>query len=184
MIVWVQEIAPIFYRGTIHPMTKNLSPEEYYNSLEYYRSLPSKRMAAGALFVNQQNEILLVHPTYKPRWEIPGGVTEIDESPRTCVQREVQEEIGLDREIGRLLVVEYQPRVGVKTESLMFIFDGGILTAAQIAAIRLPAAELDGFDFFPADALPEAMSATLRRRVQRAYTERMNFTDSYFENQL
>lgn len=159
-------------------MKKLLPPEEFYPSL------PKKRMGAGALFVNQQNEILLVHPTYKPRWEIPGGITEDDESPRTCVQREVCEEIGLDREIGRLLVVEYQQRVGVKTESLMFVFDGGMLTEAEINAIRLQEAELDAFGFFPVDGLPDVMSETLRKRVQRAFAERQHPTDAYAENQV
>lgn len=165
-------------------MTKKLFPNEYYQSLEYFQSLPVKRMAAGVLFLNMKDEILLVHPTYKPRWEIPGGVTEIDESPRRSAQREVLEEIGLDREIGRLLVVEYNQRVGVKTESLMFIFDGGVLQDAEIASIVLQAEELDGFAFFPADALPDAMNDTLRRRVQWAYAERHHPADTYLENQL
>ena len=157
-------------------MTKKMVPPE-----EYYPSLPTKRMGAGALFVNEKNQILLVHPTYKPRWEIPGGITEVDESPRVCTQREVLEEIGLQREIGRLLVVDYQSRVGVKTESLMFVFDGGVLSEADIANIHLQDAELDGFDFFPVGGLPEAMSDPLRERVQRAFWERVNPTDAYTE---
>lgn len=141
-------------------------------------------MAAGVLFLNGKDEILLVHPTYKPRWEIPGGITEDDESPRACARREVMEEIGLEREIGRLLVVDYNVRVGVKTESLMFVFDGGVLEEADLASLRLQAEELDRFAFFPVDALPEAMSDTLRRRVQRAYAERNHPADTYLENQL
>lgn len=158
-------------------MKTQLPPEEFY------ASLPTKRMAAGALFVNQQGHILLVHPTYKPRWEIPGGITEEDESPLQCAQCEVSEEIGLDQSIGRLLVVDYQSRVGSKTESLMFVFDGGVLTEEDIQKIHLQEAELDEFDFFPADALPEAMSDTLRRRVQRAYAQRQHPSDPYFEKQ-
>ena len=157
-------------------MTKKILPPE-----EYYPSLPTKRMGAGALFVNEKNQILLVHPTYKPRWEIPGGITEVDESPRVCTQREVLEEIGLQREIGRLLVVDYQSRVGVKTESLMFVFDGGVLSEEDIASIQLQEVELDGFEFFSLDALPDAMSDTLRKRVQRAFWERVNPTDAYTE---
>ena len=156
-------------------------PKKPFLTEEYFASLPTKRMAAGALFVNEKNQILLVHPTYKPRWEIPGGITEVDESPRLCTQREVLEEIGIDRAIGRLLVVDYQSRVGVKTESLMFVFDGGVLSEEDIASIQLQEVELDGFEFFSVDALPDAMSGTLRKRVQRAFWERVNPTDAYTE---
>jgi ADP-ribose pyrophosphatase YjhB (NUDIX family) len=38
-------------------------------------------MAAGALLFDEDGRILLVEPTYKPYWEIPGGVVEADESP-------------------------------------------------------------------------------------------------------
>ena len=161
-----------------HRMKKILPPEHYY------ASLPAKRMAAGVLLLNHKDEIMLVYPTYKPRWEIPGGVTEVDESPRACARREVLEEIGLDRDIGRLLVVDYNERAGVKTESLMFIFDGGILTEEDIASIRLQEAELDRFAFYPLEALPDAMSDTLRRRMQRAFAERQNPNNAYTENQL
>jgi 8-oxo-dGTP diphosphatase len=161
-----------------HRMEKRLPPEQYY------ASLPAKRMAAGVLLLNDREEILLVHPTYKPRWDIPGGVTEGDESPRACACREMLEEIGLDRDIGRLLVVDYNERAGAKTESLMFIFDGGILPEEDIANICLQEAELDRFAFFPMEALPDAISDTLRRRMQRAFAERQNPNNAYTENQL
>lgn len=37
--------------------------------------------AAGALIRDQQGRILLVEPTYKDHWEIPGGVIEVGETP-------------------------------------------------------------------------------------------------------
>jgi hypothetical protein len=38
-------------------------------------------MAAGILFRDDRGRVLLVEPSYKPNWEIPGGVVEADESP-------------------------------------------------------------------------------------------------------
>ena len=49
---------------------------------EYTSSLPGKRMGAGVLFTDETGRLLLVEPTYKPTWEIPGGAMEADESPR------------------------------------------------------------------------------------------------------
>ena len=78
------------------------------------KSLPKKRMGAGCLFFDEQGRVLLVRPTYKPVWEIPGGIVELNESPLQCCRREVQEEIGLARSIGDLLVVDYNRPAGAK----------------------------------------------------------------------
>ena len=50
-------------------MPRHMLPDD-----EFYQSLPKKRMAAGCLFFDAHGWILLVKPTYKPTWEIPGGV--------------------------------------------------------------------------------------------------------------
>ncbi len=51
--------------------------------------------------------LVLQEPSYKPNWEIPGGAVEADESPWATASRELVEELGLDRPLGRLLVVGY-----------------------------------------------------------------------------
>ena len=151
---------------------------------EYYDSLPTKRMGAGCLFFDAEGRILLVKPNYKEGWEIPGGVVEADESPRLSAQRETLEEIGLECQIGRLLVIDYSDKVGDKSESLMFIFDGGVLSQDEIESIVLQAEELDEFIFVEVDELPAPMNSTLARRVRAAWQQRENPTDSYIENQV
>jgi 8-oxo-dGTP pyrophosphatase MutT (NUDIX family) len=37
--------------------------------------------------------VLLLEPTYKNDWEIPGGIIEDNESPKECCEREVFEEL-------------------------------------------------------------------------------------------
>jgi ADP-ribose pyrophosphatase YjhB (NUDIX family) len=61
---------------------------------KYYKNLPKKRMAAGALILNKNNEILIVKPNYRDQWLIAGGVIEENESPKDACLREVKEEIG------------------------------------------------------------------------------------------
>jgi ADP-ribose pyrophosphatase YjhB (NUDIX family) len=149
----------------------------------FYRSLPAKRMGAGCLFFNADGQVMLVKPTYKPTWEIPGGVVEKDESPKQCCQREVSEELGLNQRIGRLLVVDYNDKVDDKTESLMFIFYGGTLTPSQIESIQIDRDELSEFCFFDAEFLPVDMSVKLRNRVLKAWEQIEKGNGIYLENQ-
>jgi 8-oxo-dGTP diphosphatase len=149
----------------------------------YMESLPKKRMGAGCLFFDEQGCVMLVKPTYKPDWEIPGGVVELNESPKACCQREVQEELGLERKIGGLLVVDYNNQTDEKTESLMFIFNGGTLTLTEIESIQLRRDELSELRFFPAATLPREMTGTLRNRVLAAWQQATKGHGVYLENQ-
>lgn len=143
----------------------------------YQDTLPKKRMGAGCLFFDEHGRILLVNPTYKPQWEIPGGVVEAQESPYQCVVREVKEELGLEVRLGRLLCVDYVSESEINREGLMFIFDGGQLTAAQMAQIRLPLNELSEWRFVaPADSATY-LTARLAQRVQMALTEGIVYTE-------
>lgn len=142
-----------------------------------------KRMGAGCLLFNKDNQLLLVKPTYKLGWEIPGGIVEKNESPKQCCERELFEELGLQQQVGQLLVVDYSDEAPPKTESLMFIFDGGHLTEADIASIQLPEDELSEFSFFTQETLPETMSASLKARVLVAWQQKRNKHGLYLENQ-
>lgn len=136
------------------------------NRKEYQKSLPRKRISAGCLFLDSAGRLLLVKPTYKEGWEIPGGVVEANESPLAGCVREIREELGLDWPPRRLLAVDFAAETAQRTESLNFIFYGGVLPAETIAAIRLPAKELSEFAFLePADAI-----SRLKRRLRQRLT--------------
>jgi len=134
----------------------------------WYENLPKKRMGAGALFLDAQGRLLLVNPTYKPQWEIPGGIVEQDESPRQACIREVQEEIGLGKPIERLLSISYTAAKVNRTEGLMFVFWGGVLTAEEIATIRLPTAELSEYRFVTLAEALTLLTPSLGDRVRRS----------------
>ncbi|MDN3358233.1 NUDIX hydrolase [Actinomadura sp. DC4] len=132
---------------------------------EYLASLPRKRMGAGALFRDAAGRVLLVEPTYKPTWEIPGGIVEAEESPTAACRREVAEELGLDRPARRVLAVDWVSSRPGRPEGLMLVYDGGVLTEAEIAAIRLPADELASYAFLAPDRVPGAAGEVLARRI-------------------
>lgn len=43
---------------------------------EFYNSLLKKQIAAGVLFFDNKGELLIVKPSYKNHWSVPGGVIE------------------------------------------------------------------------------------------------------------
>ncbi len=134
----------------------------------WLENLPKKRMGAGALFLDEQGRLLLVNPTYKPQWEIPGGIVEQNESPRQACRREVYEEIGLTKPIERLLSISYAAANDRRTEGLMFIFWGGVLTPAEIKMIRLPVTELSEYRFVTLAEALSLLTPTLGERVRRS----------------
>ncbi|MFD8591350.1 NUDIX domain-containing protein, partial [Streptomyces sp. NPDC059637] len=48
---------------------------------------PRKRVAADVLLRDPAGRFLLVEPTYKPGWDLPGGMAEANELFRSCPDR-------------------------------------------------------------------------------------------------
>ncbi|WP_344655515.1 NUDIX hydrolase [Catenulispora subtropica] len=155
-------------------------PEQEFNPGIASR-LPRKRVAGGLLFHDDAGRILMVEPVYKPTWDIPGGLAEDDESPLAACRREVREEMRLDIEPGRLLVVDWIPRHGVWRDGVMFIFDGGTLTAGQLDAVSLQADELSSYKFVTLDEAADHVRPSLERRLRAAVAALDSTVPAYLE---
>ena len=131
---------------------------------------PRKRVAADALLRDMQGRVLLVDPKYKPDWDLPGGMTEANEPPHEAVRRELREELGLERQITDLLVVDWVSPHGPWDDSLMFIFDGGVLADEEIAGLELLDDELAGWRFCTQDDAAARLRPYVWRRVRAALT--------------
>jgi 8-oxo-dGTP pyrophosphatase MutT (NUDIX family) len=143
-------------------------------------------MGSGAVFLDSEGRVLIVKPSYKPDWLIPGGVVEGNESPYVCCVREVEEELGIAARVGQLLVVDYQPQSITKpekTESLQFVFWGGVLSDDEIRRIRLPDnGELENFKFAE---IPEALALLnpgLALRVAKSLEAQAKDSSYYLEH--
>jgi 8-oxo-dGTP pyrophosphatase MutT (NUDIX family) len=132
----------------------------------FFAALPKRRAGSGALFVDEARRALLVEPRYKTTWEIPGGIVETGEDPRTTCQRECAEELGIDLTPGRLLVIEHKTEPPPHGDSIMFIYDGGLL--ADISKLHLQASELRSCRFVDAGDLATYLSEGLARRLRQA----------------
>ncbi len=141
---------------------------------------PTKRMAADCVFTDQAGRLLLLEPPYKPTWDLPGGGVERDESPRLAAQREVREEIGLPVEPGDLLAVDWISHSGDFTEIVAFLFDGGVLTPADIDRIVTDPTEVKSFRFATLDEAQQLLDTEQFARVMAALSTRGSTT--YLEN--
>ena len=96
-----------------------------------------KRVAADVLIRDQTGRVLLVDPTYKPGWDLPGGMAEANESPRAAARRELREELGLDLEPGRPLAIEWVGPHGPWDDRITLVFDGGVLEPEVAAGLKV-----------------------------------------------
>ncbi|MCW0212547.1 MAG: NUDIX hydrolase [Pseudonocardia sp.] len=125
-------------------------------------SFATPRVAAGALFFDEQGRVLLVHPTYKDTWDIPGGYVERGESPAAACRREISEELGLDREPRRLLAVDWAPSDG-EGDKLLFLFDCGEIGHGSI---RLDGHELDRWEWVELAQIEHFVIDRIARRIR------------------
>lgn len=157
---------------------------------EYAARFPRQRLAAGVLLHSDDGRVVLVEPTYKSNWEIPGGVVEADEAPWAAAAREVQEELGLELTVGRPLVIDHltgqataesmlpgllaagriTPREAADaaaafTAGLYWIFDGGQVTDGDVARFTFADAEVRSARLCPPGEVHELVKPSLARRV-------------------
>ena len=130
-----------------------------------FEAMPKKRMAASALFLNEQGKILIVKPTYRPDWLLPGGIVEKNESPRQACLREIKEELNIETSLDKLLCVEHLSEDTQQTESVQFVFYGGLITRSQLPSIVMPEPELSEYRFSTREEAQQLLSCKLARRL-------------------
>ena len=120
-------------------------------------------MGAGCLFFDDCGKLLILKPTYKNNWLLPGGVIEAHESPRQACIREVKEETGIECQPTKLLCVDYVNNRQKNVESVQFVFLGKIL--AEGTEINLPQSEISAYQFLA----PEKAILKLGKLSQSRY---------------
>ena len=153
-------------------------------SSEFYKSLPQKRMASGVLLFNKQKQILILKPTYKDMWEVPGGIIESNESPRQAAIREIKEELGLDISFMQFLCVDYQTERGEKNECLQFMFYGGILSDDQINTIVTQSSEVQDLKFVDKNEALTMLGGSKPKRLPFCFEALEKNKPVYLENEV
>lgn len=136
---------------------------------QFAPEVPRIPASAGALIFDERGRLLILKPSYKKGWTIPGGqIDSHGESPWEACRRETREECGLQVEHGRLSCVDFLAPKPHRPGGVRFLFDCGTFTDRQLTAIRLEDAEIDEHRFAELAAAIGLLSGPLRRRVSRS----------------
>ncbi|WP_073952874.1 NUDIX domain-containing protein [Streptomyces kebangsaanensis] len=124
-----------------------------------------KRVAADVVLRDTAGRVLLVNPTYKPDWDLPGGMAEENEPPEEAMTRELGEELGLDIVPRGLLVVDWVAPHGPWDDHIAFVFDGGMIDGEGLIPQD---EELSEVRFVSADTALTLVGERMRRRLSAA----------------
>ena len=120
------------------------------------------------LIRSTDDRVLLCQLTYKRDFDLPGGVVEVSESPQLAVAREVEEELRLEVEAGRLLLTDWLPPWGGWDDAICLVFDGGVHDPSVVDAIVRQEREIRSAGFFTLAEVRERCADFTARRIESA----------------
>jgi len=135
------------------------------------------------MFFDKAGRVLLVKPTYKERWDIPGGYLEPNETPTQACLREIEEELSLCKQVGVLLAVDWAP-TQTDGDKVLFVFDGGELSDDEVSGLRLSDQELSDYRFADQTLFSELLTDRLERRLTSALDAKRAGRTIYLEDGL
>lgn len=130
--------------------------------------LPRKRAIGQMLVRDQDGRVLVCNLTYKADWDLPGGVVEVNESPREAVGREIEEELGLQIPAGPLVLTDWLPAWSGWDDALCLVFDGGTHDASLTESIVREAREIRTAEFCTPQQVRERCADFTARRIEAA----------------
>ena len=131
--------------------------------------VPRIPASAGALIFDDHGRLLVLKPSYKKHWTIPGGQIEPNgESPWETCRRETREECGLDVERARLVCVDFLRPKGKRPGGVRFLFDRGTFSKEQLATITLQEEEILDHRLVELSEAKALLNRPIRRRVMAA----------------
>jgi 8-oxo-dGTP diphosphatase len=136
--------------------------------LNAWPEVPRIPASAGAQIRDPGGRLLILKPTYKKGWTIPGGqVDEGGESPWEACRRETEEECGLVVRRGRLACVDFRPPRPARPGGVRFLFDCGTFPDSAFAKLTLQTEEIEDYRLAYLDEALELLSGPLRRRISQ-----------------
>jgi predicted amidohydrolase/8-oxo-dGTP pyrophosphatase MutT (NUDIX family) len=135
----------------------------------YMPGAPRIPASAGAMIFDSGGRLLILKPSYKKGWTIPGGQVEANgESPWEACRRETFEECGLELEHGRLACVDFlRPKPG-NPRGVRFLFDCGTFPDERLVALAPADPEIEELALVELGEAQARLSGPVGRRVMAA----------------
>jgi len=118
----------------------------------------SRKLVVAGLIIGDDRRILITQrradQALPLQWEFPGGKVEPGEAPVAALVRELQEEIGVTVEVGRVWEVLFHAYPAFDLVMLVYAcrITAGMPHAVEVAALEWVAApDLPAWDILPAD---------------------------------
>lgn len=134
---------------------------------------PNWKVSVNAL-IETSDGILLVKPSYKKGWDLPGGIVESDESPVEGLRREIVEELGTSAEIGGLRCVDYIRSDWESRPVIMLIFSATI----NINEVCVDGQELIDWRIVSRDIALDTVSKNMKIRLSRIWSGTLIYGES------
>ncbi|WP_051741463.1 NUDIX domain-containing protein [Kitasatospora sp. MBT66] len=133
---------------------------------------PRRRVHALVLFRSETGDVLLVKPSYRPDWLLPGGEVRPGVPIGYAVARELVEELGLQRSIVHALAVDQSP-ANLETrhpEGLTVVCDGGLMNCGEAVAMSLPVRSvgIEELAWVSPKRLPDFVAPFMECRIRAA----------------
>lgn len=128
----------------------------------YWRATRGLTLGAQGCVITEDNRILLIKHTYRPGWHFPGGGVEKNETIKSALERELQEEANVELTAPAELF-------GIFTNFKFFPNDHIALFIVrhwQQHSAPVPNREICDHGFFAHDALPEDIHPPTRARIE------------------
>lgn len=133
---------------------------------------PRKRLIAHALVTDAAGRVLLCETTFKPDWELPGGIAEPLESPAAAVSREMVEEMSWAPALRGVLVVDWlRPYLGWE-DAVELVFDAEAVSDADAGRLVPDGFEIRALHWVEPDALGDRMTPFGAARARSALRAR------------
>ena len=124
------------------------------------RTTPSYVMGAMCRVERDDGRVLLVKPSYRSVWTLPGGVSERGESPIDCMRRELREETGLQCDVVGEPVIIVDP----KRRIFDFVYRARLAPDVDPDDARAVSLEITEVGWFAPSDIP-AISGSFARKV-------------------
>ena len=155
-------------------------PEGFRSLLNSF--LPRKRAIGQMLVRDPEERVMLCQLTYKPDWDLPGGVIEIGESPASGVSREIREELALDLPAHSLVLTDWLPAWSGWDDAICLVFDGGVHDPSLLDGVVRETREIAAVEFCTLEQVRERCADFTARRVAAALASLAGTGPGYSES--